>query len=76
MQGFICGPRLYEFDGWFFEDHASSGPWPLKKDGDLRSRAGNVFYTMYENFSKLTPKEKLKYRVGGGCIPLLRIDKH
>ena len=70
MQGFLCGPRLYEYEGWFFEVNACSGPWPLKKDGELRARAGNVFYTMYEKFSKLSKEEKLKYRVGGGCIPL------
>lgn len=67
-QGFLCGPRLYEYGGWFFEVSASSGPWPLKKDGDPRERAGNVFYTMYDKFDKLTKEEKLKYRVGGGCI--------
>lgn len=56
--------------GWFFEVHASSGPWPLKKDGELRERAGNVFYSVYEKFDKLSDEEKLKYRVGGWCIPI------
>ena len=66
--GFICGPRLYEFEGWFFEVSACSGPWPLKKDHDPRKRAGIVFYNMYDRFNKLTDKEKLTYRVGGGCV--------
>ena len=70
IQGFICGPRLYEYDGWFFEDHQTCGPWPLKKDGDPRKRAGNVFYSMYEKFDRLSDAEKRKYRVGGGCIPI------
>jgi len=67
IQGFICGPRLYEYEGWFFEDHAGSGPWPLKKDGELRKRAGKKFYDMYMRFSRLSKEQKAKYRVGGGC---------
>lgn len=69
VQGFICGPRLYEYEGWFFEVSVCNGPWPLKKDHDPRKRAGNVFYSMFEKFDKLTDKEKLYYRVGGGCQP-------
>lgn len=70
VKGFICGPRLYEFDGWFFEIHAWCGPWPLKKDGEPRKRAGRVFWSVYDKFYKLTDEEKQSYRVGGGCIPL------
>jgi len=66
--GFICGPRLYEYDGWFFEEHAYCGPWPLKKNDDPRERAGRVFWKMWAKFDKLSKEEKLKYRVGGGCI--------
>ena len=68
--GFICGPRLYKFDGWFFEFSAYSGPWPLKKDGELRKRAGRKFYKMIDKFEALTEKEKAKCRAGGGCISI------
>lgn len=67
IHGWICGPRLYEFDGWFFEYNMSSGPWPLKKDGELRKRAGKKFYDMFERFDKLTPEVKNVHRAGGGC---------
>jgi len=69
IHGFICGPKLYEFDGWFFEVHGSGEPWPLKKDGELRKRAGKKFYDMYCRFDRLSKKRKQKYRVGGGCQP-------
>lgn len=67
LHGFICGPRLYEFEGWFFEVHAGSGPWPLKKDGELRKRAGRTWWKVWGTFDALTESEKQKYRVGGGC---------
>ena len=66
--GFLCGPRLYEFEGWFFEDHAYCGPWPLRKDAELRKRAGRTFYAVYDRFNKLSKEDKQKYRVGGGCL--------
>jgi hypothetical protein len=76
IQGFICGPRLYEYKGWFFEVHPSYGPWPLTKDGEPRKRAGDVFYSVYTEFDKLSQEEKLQYRVGGGCVPIgLRVIK-
>ena len=65
MTGFLCGPKVYEYKGWLFE-MSYSGPWPLKKDGTPRERAGNKFWNMYKEFDKLPDKES--YRVGGGCI--------
>ena len=70
VTGYICGPRLYEFEGWFFEFHANSGPWPLKKDGEFRQRAGKVFYDMIGRFQALTKAEREGYRVGGGCVEI------
>jgi hypothetical protein len=67
MPNFICGPRLYEYDGWFFEYSGGTGPWPLRKDGELRKCAGAVFYDMFDRFWKLPVAEREKYRVGGGC---------
>jgi len=66
--GFICGPRLYKFDGWFFEFHAYCGPWPLKVDGKCRKRAGRKFYKMFDKFYALSKEDQEKHRVGGGCL--------
>ena len=63
----VCGPRIYEFEGWLFEVHSYCGPWPMKKDGSLRDRAGRIFFKMYDRFNKLSSRKKNKYRVGGGC---------
>jgi hypothetical protein len=63
----LCGPRLYEYKGWFFEESAYNGPWPLKGGGDPYKRAGRKFYAMWTEFDKLGPEGKKKYRVGGGC---------
>jgi len=65
---FICGPHLYEFDGWTFEIHSYCGPWPLKKDLELRERAGRKFWKMWKKFDKLSAEEKEKCHLGGGCM--------
>jgi hypothetical protein len=64
----MCSARQYRFEGWLFEDARSScGPWPLKKNGDPREKAGRQFYLMWGRFDKLSKAEKEKHRVGGGC---------
>ena len=63
---FLCGPRIYEYDGWTFE-YGMTTCWPLKKDGDPMKRAGRKFYAMIHKFFALTDKEQATYRVGGGC---------
>jgi hypothetical protein len=70
MQGFICGPRLYRYAGWYFEYHSYCGPWPLRQNGELRARAGRKFWQMIRDFDALRKDEQDAYRVGGGCIPL------
>ncbi len=65
--GWICGPRTYYFKGWHFEYHAYCGPWPLKKDGEPRKRAGRVFWKVCQEFADLPKAEREKYRTGGGC---------
>lgn len=67
ISGWVCGPKIYKYEGWVFELSASSGPCPLKKNLELRKCAGNVFYSMFEKFNNLTDKEKNKHRIGGGC---------
>lgn len=64
--GWICGPRIYQFEGWRFE-YGNVFPWPLRKDGELRKRAGRKFYTMIKRFDSLSKDEQEKHRVGGGC---------
>ena len=67
MTGFLCGPKLYRYDGLFFEVHSYCGPHPLKADGELKKQAGRKFWKMVEQFQALTDKEKSTYRIGGGC---------
>ena len=69
VSGFMCGPRLYKYAGWFFE-FGYCGPWPLKKDGELMKRAGRKFYKDLKPFFNMADKQKSKYRVGGGCIAI------
>jgi hypothetical protein len=68
VHGFICSPRMYVFGGWEFEISAYGGPWPLKKDGELRECAGRTFWKMISEFEKLTAEEKKAHRIGGGCV--------
>lgn len=65
--GWICGPKIYEYAGWIFEESQTGAPWPLKKDGELRARAGRKFYRDIEPFCDMSNEEKKRYRVGGGC---------
>ena len=67
MNGFMCGPKVYEYKGWLFE-MSYFGPWPLKVDGNPRERAGKKFWDMFKEFDKLPDKES--YRIGGGCIAI------
>lgn len=63
----LCGPKLYEWEGLSFEVSHSIGPWPLKKDGDPKERAGRGFYAKVHPFMQLPEAEREKFRVGGGC---------
>lgn len=69
MNGFICGPRIYEYDGWTFE-YGHYICWPLKKDGEPRKRAGKKFYDMLDRFFAQTKEEQENCRVGGGFIAI------
>lgn len=68
LHGFICGPSVYEYKGWTFEYGMCSGPWPLRKDGEPRKRAGRVFWKVWSEWQSLPLEEKAKTRVGGGCV--------
>ena len=68
IHGVICTARVYKFEDWLFEVPAHSSPWPLKRDGEPRARAGRKFWEMYDKFSKLSDEEKKQYIfTDGGC---------
>lgn len=48
IHGFLCSPPMYTFDGVTFEFGQMTGPWPLRKDGELRKRAGRGFFALFE----------------------------
>lgn len=64
---YVCGPHIYAYKGWLFEFGKYTGPWPLKKDFELRSRAGKKFWQMFDEFMDLPADQQMLLRVGGGC---------
>lgn len=69
--GFLCGPKIYSYHGWTWEDHYWCGPSPLRKDGEVRVRGpGRKFWKMYAQWKKLSPSKRLRTRIGGGCQSL------
>ena len=69
VRGFLCSTPVYAYGGWCFE-FGYCGPWPLKKDGELRARAGRKFFKDIKPFLGMSKKEQRKHRVGGGRQPL------
>lgn len=68
MKAIVCGPSVYGFRGWVFEVHSFCGPWPLKKDMELRKRAGKRFWDVWAEWDRLTSKEKKDTQLHqGGC---------
>ena len=67
MNGFICSTPNYEFRGWIFE-YGPAGCWPLKKDGELRKKAGRKFYAIVDEFIRPPGEQQKAHRVGGGCV--------
>ena len=63
--GFLCSPRIYEYEGWVFEFGQMGEPWPLNKTGEPAKRAGRTFYKMIDRFCEEPDREK--FRAGGGC---------
>ena len=64
--GYLCMAPVYRYNGWHFE--YGYNVWPLKKDGELRSRCGHKFLTDISGFFKLSEVDRRQYRIGGGCI--------
>lgn len=70
MQGFICSPREYEYEGWRFERTSYGGACPLDSDGEPLAHVGARFWAMIARFDALPEAERETYRRGGGCVEL------
>jgi hypothetical protein len=60
----IATQKVYKFEGWLIEYDRNKplGPWPLKKDYELRERAGKKFYEVFSRFLELSIKDQEKLR--------------
>ena len=67
IKGFLCSSPVYEFEETLFEFSYMRDPWPLKRDGEPKKRAGKKFYDVFSRFLALPEEEREKHRVGGGC---------
>jgi hypothetical protein len=62
--GFLCGPSIYEFQGFLFEWHSYMGPCPLRRDNmNPRKTIPKGFWDMIEIWQKKLKCEKQKYLV-------------
>mgnify|MGYP001309174722 CR=1 FL=1 len=69
ISGIVCCPAVYRFGGYTFEINKISGPWPLKKDGELRKIATEKFWSAYERFSALPEEARKRFCLeAGGCM--------
>jgi len=59
----IQRPNIYRWRGWTWEVSAY-GPWPLRKDGELRKRSGPVFWKVWCEFVELAKEEQKSCCVG------------
>lgn len=62
---YISFAKIYEFGGWKFEYDRNKpfAPHPLKKDLEPRKRVGNVFWGIFDDFSKLSIKQQEARRI-------------
>jgi len=67
MTGFICGPRLYEYDGLTIDIPGIGGPCPVKSNGEPYQRCPRGIAETMDRFCALSDEERETYRVGGGC---------
>lgn len=63
--GIVCGPRVYEWDGWIFEVHSYFGPWPLRKTDRSTPlvSASDAFWQMWEQWKRLPEEEQRIYEI-------------
>ncbi len=62
--GFICGPEVYRYKEFYFEWHSYLGPYPLNKDGEPSKRIPKGFWSIVDEFVKLSKEEQNIYKVG------------
>ena len=63
IDGIMTVADVYQYKGFIFESHAYLGPLKLKKDFDPACLMGRKFFQIYDEWNKLTPKEKLKTQI-------------
>ena len=61
-------PKTYQFNGINFEVSPIGMPWPLRKDGEPKARAGRGFYSKIKPWLDMAPEFQEAYRTGGGTI--------
>lgn len=64
--GFICGPRIYEYNGMTFE-YGPTTCWPLRKDGEPKTRFSKADKAALDKFWDMSEEERDTHRTGGGC---------
>jgi len=65
MSIIMCSQSIYEYKGWTFEYGLYQEPWPLRKDGEPRKKAGATFYKIFLAF--INEPDWDKYKISGGC---------
>ena len=60
-------PKAYTFAGVNFE-MTYCGPWPIKRNGDPKKRAGRRFYRRIEDWIAMSDADREIYRTGGGNV--------
>lgn len=66
MTGYICGPKLYKFQGATIED-TRCGLWASNREGEPYKRIPAKVAKAIDAFCLLSEDEREAYRVGGGC---------
>ena len=70
MNGYICGPRRYNFRGVTIEVPGIGGPCVVKPNGDIYMRLTKKQAATLLDFYRLSDDERASYRTGGGCVQI------
>lgn len=63
MNGHYSVSPIYQFKGMIFEMHRYLGPIKLKKDMEPAAAMGRKFWEIWDEWSKLTSKQKSKTEI-------------
>jgi hypothetical protein len=67
--GRVCAiidtPDIYEYKGFIFEVHRYCGPCKLKKNFDPAAAMGRRFWQVWDEWNKLSDKEKAATQIAG-----------